>query len=180
MKSNSQPKIGSGAYILSSTLPDAYRAAEILGPSKIPSAEDEATYVAFYTMIVSLVWLNGGELSEQKLKRYLTRLNADQNVSTERTDATLKKMERQGYVIRKAERPPVGQDGEQVVSWHVGPRAKEEIGLDGVMGMAKEVYGEWNEDLEKKIRSSLGIRSRSGNGGDGEEEEEEEVTQAGG
>ncbi|KFA77359.1 hypothetical protein S40288_04322 [Stachybotrys chartarum IBT 40288] len=178
MKSNSQPKIGSGAYILSSTLPDAYRAAEIVGPSKIPSAEDEATYVAFYTMIVSLVWLNGGELSEQKLKRYLTRLNADQNVSTERTDAMLKRMERQGYVIRKAERPPVGQDGEQVVSWHVGPRAKEEIGLDGVMGMTKEVYGEWNEDLEKKIRSSLGIRSRSGNGGDGEEEEE--VTQAGG
>jgi hypothetical protein len=68
-------------------------------------------------------------------------------------------MERQGYVLRKAERQGAGQDGDEVITWHVGPRAKEEIGLDGVIGMAKEVYGEWNEDLEKKIRASLGIRA---------------------
>ncbi|KAK2599982.1 hypothetical protein QQS21_005284 [Conoideocrella luteorostrata] len=160
MKSNSQPKAGSGAYILTSTLPDAYRSASILTPSSIPTTEVEATYVAFYTTVVSLVWLNGGELSDQKLQRYLLRLNADRNVSTEKTDVTLKKMEKHGYVIKRVERPPLGQEGDQTTTWHVGPRAKEEIGLDGVMGMVREVYGESDADLEKKLKASLGIREK--------------------
>ncbi|KND88018.1 hypothetical protein TOPH_07281 [Tolypocladium ophioglossoides CBS 100239] len=164
MKSNSQLKTGSGAYILSSTLPEPYRSASVLKPSKTPSADDEATYVAFYTMVVSLIWLNAGELSDQKLKRYLMRLNADQNVSNEKTEVTLKKMERHGYVVRKVERPPIGQDGEQTIRWHVGPRAKEEVGLDGVMGMVREVYGEWSPDLEKKLRSNLGLKARAAAG----------------
>lgn len=171
MKSNSQPKTGSGAYILSSTLPEAYRSATILAPSKTPSADDEATYAAFYTMVVSMIWLNSGELSEQKLRRYLTRLNADQNVSMDKTEVILKKMERQGYVVKKVDRPPIGQDGDQTITWHVGPRAKEEIGLDGVMGMVREVYGGSNPDLEKKLRASLKIKERV-------EEEDEEEQQA--
>ncbi|POR36850.1 Uncharacterized protein TPAR_02940 [Tolypocladium paradoxum] len=166
MKSNSQLKTGSGTYILSSTLPEPYRSASVLKPSKTPSADDEATYVGFYTMVVSLIWLNAGELTDQKLKRYLMRLNADQNVSNEKTEVTLKKMERQGYVVRKVERPPVGQDGEQTITWHVGPRAKEEVGLDGVMGMVREVYGEWDADLEKKLRTSLGLRAGAAAGAD--------------
>ncbi|KAG5967595.1 hypothetical protein E4U56_000757 [Claviceps arundinis] len=160
MKTNSQPKIGSGAYILTSTLPSVYRSAGIIKPSKIPSAEDEATYVAFYTLVVSLIWLNGGELTEQKLKRYLLRLNADRNVSSETTEATLKKMEKHGYVVKSIERPPVGQDGEQILTWHAGPRAKEEIGIDGVMGVVREVYAGSDDDLEKKLRSSLGLKEK--------------------
>lgn len=160
MKSNSQAKVGSGAYILTSTLPDAYRSPSIIKPSKIPSADDEATYVAFYTLVVSLIWLNGGELSEQKLKRYLLRLNADQNVSSEKTEVTLKKMERHGYVVKKVDRPPLGQDGEHTITWHVGPRAKEEIGFDGVVGLVRELYGGSTEDLEKKLKASLGIKDK--------------------
>ncbi|RGP78655.1 non-structural maintenance of chromosome element 3 [Fusarium longipes] len=159
MKSNSQPKLGSGSYILTSTLPEAYRTAVILGPSKTPSADDEATYAAFYTLVITLILLSGGELSEQKLKRHLSRMNADQNVSMDKTEIILKKMERQGYVIKRVERPPLGQDGEHTTTWHVGPRGKEEVGLGGVMGMTREVYGEsWDEEMEKKMRASLNIR----------------------
>ena len=164
MNSNAQPKTGSGSYILCSTLSTAYRDATIIPPSKTPGTEEEATYVAFYTLVVCCIWLNGGELSEQKLKRYLVRLNADRNVSMEKTDATLKRMERQGYVVKRVDRPPVGQDGEQTITWHVGTRAKEEIGLDGVIGMVKEVWGE-SADLDKKLRASLHIKVRPG--GDG-------------
>ncbi|EQL03954.1 MAGE protein [Ophiocordyceps sinensis CO18] len=160
MKTSSQVKTGSGAYILTSTLPESYRSAAILKPSRIPSEEDEATYAAFYTLVVALIWLNSGELSEQKLKRYLMRLNAEQNVSNEKTDTTLKKMEKHGYVVKKVERPPIGQDGDQNITWHIGPRAKEEIGLDGVMGMVREVFGDWSPDLEKKLRSSLGLKDQ--------------------
>lgn len=111
-------------------------------------------------MVVSMIWLNGGELSEQKLKRYLARLNADQNVSSEKTEVIMKKMERQGYVIKKVDRPPIGQDGDHTITWLVGTRAKEEIGLDGVLGMAREVYGGSTPDLEKKLRASLNIKDR--------------------
>lgn len=175
MKSNSQPKTGSGAYILTSTLPAAYRTATIIPPSKTPSADDEATYAAFYTLVVSMIWLNSGELSEQKLRRYLTRLNADQNVSADKTDMVLKRMERQGYVIKKIDRPPIGQDGDHTITWHIGPRAKEEIGLDGVMGMAREVYGGSNPDLEKKLRASLNIKEQAAQN-EGEDEEDADVS----
>lgn len=158
LSSSTQAKTGSGSYILCSVLPLAYRTADIIAPSKIPGPEAEATYTAFYTMIVSCIWLNGGELSDQKLRRYLTRLNADQNVGTHKTEIVLKRMERHGYVIKRVERPPVGQDGEHTVTWHVGTRAREEIGLDGVIGIVKEVYGGANADLEKKLKSSLGIK----------------------
>lgn len=162
MSSNSQPKTGSGSYILCSTLPAAYRNATIIPPSKIPSTDEEATYVAFCVLVVSCIWLNAGELSDQKLRRYLVRLNADRNVSMEKTDVTLKKMERQGYVIKRVDRPPIGQDSEQTVTWHVGTRAKEEIGLDGVIGMVKEVFGDSTPDLDKKLRASLGVREQAG------------------
>ncbi|KAF9780350.1 hypothetical protein IL306_000608 [Fusarium sp. DS 682] len=170
MKANAQPKLGSGSYILTSILPEAYRHPAILAPSKTPSADDEATYAAFYTLVISLISLNGGELSEQKLKRYLQRLNADRNVSMDKTEMILKKMERQGYVVKRVERPPVGHDGDPSTTWHVGPRGKEEVGLDGVMGMTREVYGDsWNEDNEKKLRASLNIRNAPQQ--DGEEDE---------
>lgn len=174
MKSNAQPKTGSGAYILSSTLPEAYRAATIIRPSKAPTKASEASYIAFYTVVVSIIWLNSGELSDQKLHRYLTRLNAAQNVGSEKTEVMLKKMEKQGYVVKKVDRPPLGQDGENQVSWHVGPRGKEEVGLDGVMGLTREVYGGSNEDLEKKMHASLGIKPRQGDA-DQEEAQHDQV-----
>lgn len=172
MKSNSQPKLGSGSYILTSTLPEAYRSAVILGPSKTPSADDEATYAGFYTLIIALISLSGGELSEQQLRRHLLRVNADQNVSMDRTELILKKMERQGYVIKRVERPPLGQDGEHTITWHIGSRGKEEVGVGGVMGMTREIYGEsWDEEMEKKLRASLNIRQPQQN--DDEEDDAE-------
>lgn len=161
MASNTREKTGSGNYIVCSVLPNAYRSAAIIPPSKAPSNEEEATYVGFCNLIVSCIWLSSGELSDQKLKRFLVRLNADRNVSNEKTDVTLKKMERQGYVTKKVERPAAAQDGEQTVHWLVGPRAKEEIGLDGVMGMAREVYGGSAPGLERKLKASLRIKERT-------------------
>jgi hypothetical protein len=113
-------------------------------------------------MLISIIWLNGGELSEQKLQRSLMRLNADRMLASERTEVVMKRMERQGYVIKKVDRPPVGYEGDQTITWHVGPRAKEEVGLDGVIGLVREVYGqpEDEEDFDKKLRSSLGIKNK--------------------
>ncbi|TDZ34186.1 Non-structural maintenance of chromosome element 3 [Colletotrichum spinosum] len=169
LKSGSQAKTSSGVYVLSSTLPQPYRSSKILAPSKAPSAEVESAYVGFYTTIVTIIFLSGGELSEQKLRRHLNRLNAEANVATEKTDDILKRMQAQNYVVRKVQKNPASQaqDGSEDITWLVGSRGMEEIGLDGVAGMVRAVYGEQADaSLDKKIAASLGIKASEDADGD--------------
>ncbi|KAK2021368.1 MAGE family protein [Colletotrichum zoysiae] len=161
LKSGSQAKTSSGVFVLSTTLPSRYRAPAIIAPSKAPSIEAEASYMGFYTMIITIILASGGELSEQKLRRYLNRLNAEANVASERTEDVLKRMQTQGYVVRKVQKNTAtqAQDGSEDITWLVGPRGLEEVGADGAAGMVRAVYGEQADaDLEKKIGATFGIQ----------------------
>ncbi|KAK1982537.1 MAGE family protein [Colletotrichum cereale] len=161
LKSGSQAKTSSGVFVLSTTLPSQYRAPAIITPSKAPGIEAEASYAGFYTMIVTIILASGGELSEQKLRRHLNRLNAEANVASERTEDVLKRMQTQGYVVRKVQKNAAtqAQDGSEDITWLVGPRGLEEVGVDGAAGMVRAVYGEQADaDLEKKIGATFGIR----------------------
>lgn len=173
LKANSQPKAGSGTYILTSILPKEYRTGTILPPSKTPRPDAEASYAGFYTFVTSIIMLSGGEISEQKLRRYLARMNADQNVADDKTENIFLRMQKQGYIIKKVEKVTGGED--ENVSWLVGPRGKEEIGIEGVAGMVKEVYGGSTPELDERIAASLGIGNQAAdeNAQDGEEENEE-------
>ncbi|KXH32871.1 MAGE family protein [Colletotrichum salicis] len=169
LASGSQAKTSSGVYVLSSTLPSEYRAPSILTPSKAPSTDAEASYVGFYTMIVTIIFLSGGELSEQKLRRHLNRLNAEANVAVERTEDVLKRMQTQGYVVRKVQKNAAtqAQDGSEDITWLIGPRGLEEIGAEGAAGMVRSVWAEQADaELEKKIGASFGIRPAEDGDGD--------------
>ncbi|KAH6697443.1 MAGE family-domain-containing protein [Plectosphaerella plurivora] len=164
IKSQSQMKSSSGVYVLSTTLPDKYRSASIIGPSRAPNQDNEAAYVAFYTMIITLILLNGGELSDPKLRRYLHRLNAETYLLADPTEEVLKRMQAQGYLIRQVQRDAASQlqDGTENVVWYVGSRGQEEVGIDGASGLAREVWGEQDdeaeaEELEKRIGASFGV-----------------------
>jgi hypothetical protein len=146
----------SRAYILSSILPSQYRLPEIIAPVPTPTVEAESAYIGLYTMIISLILLNGNQLPNAKLERYLKRMNADINTPIEKTEALLAKMIRQGYVVRVKEM--VGN--EDIVEWMVGPRGHVEVGSRGVLGLVRGVYGvdeDADEELEGRLRSSLGI-----------------------
>lgn len=119
--------------------------------------------------------LSGGEISEQKLRRYLTRMNADQNVADDKTENIFLKMQKQGYIIKKVEKATAGDD--ESISWLVGPRGKEEIGVEGVAGMVKEVYGGSSAELDERIAASLGIEDQAAdeNAQDGEEHEQSRI-----
>ncbi|KAG7113068.1 hypothetical protein HYQ45_017005 [Verticillium longisporum] len=165
IKAQSQAKTSSGIYVLSSTLPPAYRAAAIMSPSKTPDAEAEAAYVAFYTLITTIILLSGGELSDAKLRRHLHRLNAEDNVGTEPTEDVLKRMQAQGYVVKLVQRDVATQakDALENTTWYVGPRAHEEVGPDGASGLVRRVWGpqegdQATDELERKIRASFRIR----------------------
>lgn len=96
-------------------------------------------------------------MAEGRLETALQRMNADTYfLSGERTENILKKMERQGYIVKVRERDG---GGEESVDYIVGPRGKAEIGEKGVAGMVRRVYGKKDaekDELEKRLVRSLG------------------------
>ena len=144
----------------------AYRNSDILVPTKAPSSATESTYTALYSFIISVILLNGGSLAEQKLQRYLARMNADTYTPIDRTDKFLQRLCREGYLVKMREM----DGGEEVIEYMVGPRGKVEVGSSGVAGLVREVYGhgegdgdltqaerEKREEFEVRLKRSLGI-----------------------
>lgn len=134
-------------------------------------------------MIISLIRINGGELSEPMLKRYLTRLNAETNTfNGNKTEDTLAKLQRQGYLVKNIDREAKASgEAENATTWYVGPRGKVEAGDETVAGLIRAVWGSGSQsnDLESKLKASLNIRDRGEspqqNGGGGDEEDESRV-----
>jgi hypothetical protein len=103
-------------------------------------------------------------LNDNKMERYLKRMHLDDTTPVEGYDKPailLKRLERDGYVVRVKE---TGPSGEEDISWILGSRAKVEIGDGGVSGLTKAVYnqpeGAELEELEKRIGRSLGVGDR--------------------
>ncbi|KAI0487656.1 MAGE protein [Xylaria cf. heliscus] len=151
----SQASASSRQYILISTLPQEYRTRPVIGPSRIPSTAEEAAYVAFYTIIVSIITLSSGELSDMKLRRYLTRLNASQNLPMDKTDHVLQKLIRQGYLDKIVERV---EGDEDAITWCVGPRGRVEVSPHSIAQVVTEVWGDLPDDFDKKLEKSLGVQ----------------------
>jgi hypothetical protein len=155
---------------VTSTLPSAYRTPEILIPPKAPSLYTEAAYTGLYSFIIAIITLNGGSLAEQKLDRYLGRMNAEQNTPIDRTDKLLARLCKEGYLVKTREM----DGGEEIIEYILGPRGKVEVGSGAVAGMARVVYGreafasadmsplerEEIEDFEGRLARSLGIEPR--------------------
>ncbi|KAI0391721.1 MAGE-domain-containing protein [Xylariaceae sp. FL0594] len=154
IKRSDKAPASSRQYVLISFLPKEYRSQSIIGPSRIPSMADEAAYVGFYTLIITLITLSGGELSDMKLKRYLTRLNASQNLPMDKTENVLQKLVRQGYLDRVVEKV---EGEEDTVTWCVGPRGKVEITPHNMAQVITEIWREPDEEFDKKLERSLGV-----------------------
>ncbi|KKK24059.1 hypothetical protein AOCH_001847 [Aspergillus ochraceoroseus] len=161
-----KPSSTNKSWILTSTLPSAYRRLEILQPTKAPL---ESSYTGLYTFIIAVILLNGGTLQEQKLDRYLRRANADTYTPVDRTDRLLQRLCKEGYLIRNREM----DGGDEIIEYMVGPRGKVEVGARGVAGLVREVYGkqamvedndttaaerEQMEEFEFRLARSLGFR----------------------
>jgi hypothetical protein len=85
-------------------------------------------------------------------------MNADVNTPIDKTEATLNKMIKQGYLVKIKE----NIQGEETIDWVVGPRGKLEVRNKGVKALVQDVYGEAApEDLVDRINSSLGIGAAS-------------------
>ncbi|KAJ5672304.1 MAGE protein [Penicillium longicatenatum] len=132
-----RPSASNKSWILTTTLPLAYRNPSILVPAKAPSTSTESTYTALYSFIIAVIMLNGGTLAEQKLDRYLARTNLDQYTPIDKTEKLLQRLCKEGYIVRSKNT----EGGEEHIEYIVGPRGKVEIGSSGVAGLVREVYG---------------------------------------
>ncbi|KAL4911549.1 hypothetical protein BDW74DRAFT_164985 [Aspergillus multicolor] len=165
----------SKSWILTSTLPSKYRKQDILRPTRGPA---ESSYTGLYTFIIAVILLNGGALPEQKLERYLSRMNADSYTPVDRTDRLLLRLCKEGYLVKNREMDV----GDEVIEYMVGPRGKVEVGTKGVAGLVREVYGrqamveddditpaemEKIEEFEFRLARSLGIKKPNGGAGGG-------------
>lgn len=167
-KSQSQKEQTSNAWVLVSILPDPYKKPEIISPSKVQSADGEAAYVALYTTIISIITLSGGELSDPRLRRHLTRLNIAKNMPslnpnnrhtpTEATDVLLQRMVKQGYLVKS---DADGMGDEDSITWHVGPRGKVEVGKEEIAAFIRTVYGGSTDELEEQLRRSLKVKEKN-------------------
>jgi DNA-binding MarR family transcriptional regulator len=156
------------SWILVSTLPERYkRDPRIVTPTNAGgSREAEASYTALYTFVISVIYLNNGILPEAKLDRYLKRVNAETYTSLGATEKLLARMVKEGYVEKRRDT----STGEENIEWVVGPRGKVEVGIKGVQGLVKGVYGfggtrgpdmedeDEEKELDRKLKRSLGIR----------------------
>ncbi|KAK0723799.1 MAGE family-domain-containing protein [Apiosordaria backusii] len=200
-KSQSQKESTSNAYILKNILPQELRTPALTRPSKVMSAEGEAAYTAIYTMIISLITISGGELSDPRLKRHLARLNAGEYMPsmnpndpanpTEKTEVVLQRMIKHGYLVKVVNNKGAGD--EDSTTWHVGPRGKVEVSTESIAQFVRTIYGGSTPELEAKIQISLkGVKERKpdikepdqdqGGGGEDNEqgdEEDEEMEEAG-
>lgn len=151
------------SWILISCLPAAYKVhPDLFVPSRAPDEATESTYIALYTLIVSVIYLhtpsagsdqpdeNGQQddsmepISEAKLLRHLSRLQLGDWAPINgpgggemTTEKFLARMLKEGYLEKRKDT----SGGEEVVEWVVGPRGKKEIGRKGVASLVRGVYG---------------------------------------
>lgn len=145
-----KPSSSTGSYVLCSVLPQKYRISEILGGQ----LQNEAAFMGFVTIVITLVYISGGQLSESRLETYLERMRADGDTrALGNTTKVLERMEKHNYLQKIKD----SSSGETLTEYKVGPRAKVEIGVEGVINCVKQIWGEdVPADLEKRVRTSVG------------------------
>ena len=146
----------SNTYVLTNILPAEYRTPTLVGPGPEPGddeADVEAAYTALCSVIITLILLSDGALSEGKLDRFLRRMNADRVTPVDATDKVLARMAREGYIVKVKET----QGGDELVDYMVGPRGKVEVGKEGAANLVRAVHGGSSDDLEQRLKRSLGL-----------------------
>jgi len=137
-------------------LAEPYRQLDFMAPGPEPPehvSDINGAYVGLYTTVIALILLSGGSLSENKLDRYLRRMNAADTTPVDTTEKVLARMIKDGYIVKVKD----STGGDEVVDYIVGSRGKVEVGKEGVANFVRKVYGADVEDLEERLSRSLGL-----------------------
>ncbi len=131
-KFQNQGQASLNAYILVIALPKMYHSPTVLGPSKIQSQEGKIAYTGLYTILISIIALREGKVSDASFRWQLGRDNmpdplqggAYKTLGVEKKDLVLQQMTKQGYLAKVTEAKAAGE--ETLVTWHIGLRGNLE------------------------------------------------------
>ncbi|KAI5303557.1 hypothetical protein KEM56_007428 [Ascosphaera pollenicola] len=163
-------------WVLTTTLPSQFRVPDIIQPPQAPTSILESSYIALYTIVISLITLSGGSIPEERLERYFRRMGAEMHTPVDRTERVMQRLLKEGYIVKNRSL----DSGEEIIEYTVGPRGKVEVGKKGVAALVGEVYGfgrnaasrepnPWDredneardkqnfEDFQARLRRSLGL-----------------------
>lgn len=138
-------------------MPEEYRSLDCMGPGIVPDVKDDAdvdaAYIGLYSMVITLILLSGGTLSEGKLDRFLKRMNADESTPVDTSEKVLVRMAKDGYIVKIKD----SSGAEETIDYMVGPRGKVEVGKNGAANLVRTVYGDDVQDLDQRLKRSLGL-----------------------
>jgi melanoma-associated antigen len=139
------------SYVLVTVLPNRYRIPSILCPPETPANKLDKQFTAVCTIAVSLIYLSGGLISENRLDHILFQ---KMNISNTLAAQTMQRMIKDGYITKITD----NSSGQESIEYIVGPRGKIQIGEQGVKGFVSGVWGEdeaENGELDEQLNRAL-------------------------
>ena len=117
------------------------------------SQNTDSHYTGIYSFIVAVLYLKE-DVTETMMDTILQRMRIAEQTPIDTIEGVLKRMIKDGYIVKNKD----AANGEEEIYYSVGPRARIEIGEDGVADLIRTVWGEaGGEDLEKKLEHSFAL-----------------------
>ncbi|EMR10506.1 hypothetical protein PNEG_01218 [Pneumocystis murina B123] len=121
----------------------------------------EGIFSGIVMTILSILIMNGGEISNELLIRYLSQLQMDNDTSIGNLDKTLKEMVKKGYLERIKDDITSANEGEKNYTYLLGPRGKTEIDPESLTTFIKKIQGDAAPQNLKEIVKKLFNKSIS-------------------
>ncbi|QSL65427.1 hypothetical protein MERGE_002737 [Pneumocystis wakefieldiae] len=99
----------------------------------------EGVFSGMIMTILSILIMNGGEISNELLARYLSQLQMDNDTSIGNLDKTLKEMVKKGYLEKIKDNITSSNEEEKGYIYLLGPRGKTEIDPKSLTAFIKKV-----------------------------------------
>lgn len=133
-------------WTLVTILPRQYRE-----PVVIPAPDP--VYEALYTFIISMIVLSGGVVDELKFGRMMRKAGVEEYNPLGPTDKLLQRLIKDGYIVKIKD----DRSGEEMFEYMVGPLGKVEVDKHAIANTVRAIWGEGDEELERKIEKSLNL-----------------------
>ncbi|KTW31473.1 hypothetical protein T552_00116 [Pneumocystis carinii B80] len=120
----------------------------------------ESVFSGIVMTILSILIMNGGEISSELLIKYLSQLQMDKDTSIGSLDKTLKEMVKKGY-LEKIKDDITSTNEEKGYIYLLGPRGKTEIDPESLTAFIKKIQGDTAPQNLKEIVKELFNKSIS-------------------
>lgn len=118
--------------------------------SQVPTIK-EGIFSGVVMIILSLVIMSGGVISEEHLIKYLSHLHINNDTPIGNLDKTLKEIIKKGYLERIKDDATSLNEEEKGYTYFLGPRGKTEINPEKLTTFIEKIQGSTTQNLKKIV-----------------------------